>query len=63
MGVAMAAGQIDFEESWEELARLHEDALGLLAELDRLGLYQAGAYVSMAIDVMRRQHPGLDSCE
>jgi hypothetical protein len=35
----------------------------LLARLDRLGLYEAGAYVSMMIDVIRRQHPDLGSCE
>ncbi len=63
MDVPMTTGQTDYEERWKELAQLHEDALALLAELDRLGLYQAGAYVSMAIDVMRRRRPDLDSCE
>ena len=63
MGIRMAAQQTEVEKAWEELERLHQDALTLLARLDTLGLFQASAYVSMAIDVMQRQHPDLDSCE
>ncbi len=59
----MAAERSEVEDAWDELVRLHSDALDLLGSLDRLGLFQAGAYVSMAIDVMRRQHPDLDPCE
>lgn len=59
----MAAEQTDFEKNWEELRRLHQEALSLLTSLDRLGMYQASAYVSMAVDVMQRQHPALNSCE
>jgi hypothetical protein len=59
----MAAEPVDFQKDWEELKRLQKDALALLAGLDRLGLFQSGAYVSMALDVMRRQHPDLGSSE
>ena len=63
LSVGMAAETIDFQKDWEALERLHRDALALLAGLDGLGLYQAGAFVSMALDVMRRQHPDLGSSE
>ncbi len=63
MSAAMAVEESNLEGQWEELRQLHEEALSMLVHLDRLGLFQAGAYVSMAIDVMRRQHPALDSCE
>jgi hypothetical protein len=59
----MIAEPTDVEKGWEELRRLHDSGLSLLAGLDSLGLYQASAYVSMALDVMRRQHPSLGSCE
>ncbi len=63
MSAQMAAEKTRLEEKWAELERLHEEALALLEGLDRLGLYQASAYVSMAIDVMRRRHPNLGSSE
>jgi hypothetical protein len=57
------AEQSEFEKRWAELQRLHDEAVDLLSSLDRLGLYEAGAYLSMVIDVMRRQHPDLGSSE
>ena len=53
----MTAGPNEFEQCWEEIGRLYVQALDLLDGLDRLGLYQAGAHVSLAIETMRRQHP------
>lgn len=47
----------------DELQRLHEQALKLLAGLDALGLYLAGAHLSLAIEIMQQQHPGLSSAE
>ncbi len=44
---------------WDELEQLYRDGLELLAGLDRLELYQAGAYVSMALSIMRQRHPDL----
>jgi hypothetical protein len=44
---------------WNELARLYGDAEALLAELDRLELYQAGAHLCMAMEIIRQLHPDL----
>ena len=55
----MTADPPDPNANWEELERLYRQAEAMLAELDRLGLYQAGAHLSMAIDAMRQRHPGL----
>jgi hypothetical protein len=33
----------------------------VLAGLDRLGLYLAGAHLSMALEAMRQRHPTLSS--
>ncbi len=63
MGVLVAVERTEFEKGWTDLQRLHDEASALLGGLDRLGLFQASAYVSMAIDVMRRQHPALHSSE
>ena len=51
----------DLEEGWDELKELYETANKLLEGLDRLGLYQAGAHLSMAIEIMRQRHPSLPS--
>ena len=59
----MVSERAEFEEGWDKLRKLHGDALSLLGGLDEIGLYQAAAYVSMALDIMRRQHPALDTCE
>ena len=45
--------------SFEELERLYRAAEAMLADLDRLGLHHAGAYLSMAMDIMRQSHPDL----
>ena len=53
--------QSDLKDGWDEIEQLYEQALDVLAGLDRLGLYKAGAHLSMAIDAMRQHHPGLSS--
>ena len=40
---------------------LHARLNGLLDALDDAQLHGPAAYVSMAIDTIRRDHPGLDS--
>jgi hypothetical protein len=57
----MAIEQPDLEESWDEIGRLYRQAQDVLAGLDRLGLYQAGAHLSMALEAMRQRHPQLPS--
>ena len=53
--------QPELQQSWDELGELHRQACELLERLDRLGLYQAGAHLSMAIEAMRQRHPHLPS--
>jgi hypothetical protein len=53
----------DLEDSWNELDRLYRQAQEVLAGLDRLGLYQAGAHLSMALEAMRQRHPQLPRCD
>jgi hypothetical protein len=53
----------DLEDSWNELDRLYRQAQDVLAGLDRLGLYQAGAHLSMALEAMRQRHPQLPRCD
>ena len=55
--------QSDLKEGWDEIEQLYEQAIEVLVGLDRLGLYQAGAHLSMAIEAMRRHHPRLLACE
>jgi hypothetical protein len=57
------AKQPELEESWDELRELYAQAVDLLAALDGLGLYQAGAHLSMAIEAMRKRHPNLPPIE
>lgn len=47
------------KEDWDELEQLYAQALDVLAGLDRLGLFQAGAHLAMAIEAMRQRHPNL----
>ena len=54
---------LDPKEDWGELERLYAQALELLADLDRLRLFQAGAHLAMAIEAMRQRHPNLSSFE
>lgn len=51
--------QSGFGEHWDRLADLHRSADALLEGLDELGLHQAAAYLSMAIDAMRQVRPDL----
>lgn len=44
----------------ESLIRLHDQCRDLLALLDKMGLHQAAAHVSMALEVMRRSFPQLE---
>ena len=46
-----------FGEHWDRLADLQRGGEQLLAGLDDLGLHQAAAYLSMALDLMGRAHP------
>ena len=57
----MTSQQSDLKEGWDEIEKLYEQALEVLAGLDRLGLYQAGAHLCMAIEAMRQHHPSLSS--
>jgi hypothetical protein len=45
---------LNLGENWERMAELQRAAQTMLSGLDELGLHQAAAYVSMAIDAMRR---------
>ena len=51
------------QQDWDELGELYRQALAVLEGLDRLGLYQAGAHLSMAIEAMRQRHPHLPSLD
>lgn len=46
-----------FGEHWDRLGDLQRAAEQLLDGLDDLGLHQAGAYLSMALDAMRQARP------
>jgi hypothetical protein len=59
----MPAEKLDLAGQEARLTKLYADALEVLRGLDELGLHQAGAYVSMALDALRRDHaflPGSD---
>ena len=53
--------QPNLQADWDELGALHAQAVELLEGLDRLGLDQAGAHLSMAIEIMRQRHPSLSA--
>lgn len=57
----MTTQRVELTEKWDELEQLYEQGLTVLAGLDRLGLYHAGAYLSMALEIMRQRHPILSS--
>ena len=48
---------IEFGEQWHRLAELQRSTQTVLSGLDELGLHQAAAYVSMALDAMRQARP------
>ena len=60
-GILMSVEPLSPEEQWQELEELYEDAIKLLAGLDRLALFQAGAHLAMAIEAMRQRYPKLRS--
>ncbi len=53
----------ELQEGTDELFQLYQQALSLLAALDRLDLHQAGAHLAMAIEAMRLRHPFLPRYE
>lgn len=57
----MPVERLNPKQDWQELEQLHAQALEVLAGLDRLGLFQAGAHLAMAIEAMRQRHPNLAS--
>ncbi|TMJ15053.1 MAG: hypothetical protein E6G94_08015 [Alphaproteobacteria bacterium] len=59
----MDLNRADFEEHWQHVAALYARAGALLAELDALNLYEAGAHLSMAMHAMREAHPDLSLAE
>src|SRR5688500_9899342 len=61
-GSRMTPRPIELEEGWAEREQLYREGTILLSGLDRRGLFQAGAHLSMALEVMRRRHPILASC-
>lgn len=48
-----------FGHHLDRLAELQHSTQVLLSGLDEIGLHQAAAYVSMALDVMRQAQPDL----
>ena len=55
----MPVERLNPKQDWQELEQLYAQALDVLAGLDRLGLFQAGAHLAMAIEAMRQRHPNL----
>ncbi len=53
----------ELQEGSDELFQLYQQALSLLAALDRLDLHHAGAHLAMAIEAMRLRHPFLPRYE
>ena len=60
---AMPVERLDPKEEWDELEQLYAQALDVLAGLDRLRLFQAGAHLAMAIEAMRQRHPNLSAMD
>ena len=48
----MVVDQSEFSDRAERLAQLYQEAARILDALDELGLYQAGGYLSMAMDAI-----------
>lgn len=57
----MPVERLEPKEEREELEQLCAQAMEVLAGLDRLRLFQAGAHLAMAIEAMRQRHPSLPS--
>ena len=59
----LAVERLDPDGEWTAVEQLHRQAVELLAGLDRLGLFQAGAHLAMAIEAMRQRHPKLSPAD
>ena len=59
----MPVERLDPSEEWDELEQLYVRSLEILAGLDRLRLFQAGAHLAMAIEAMRQRHPNLSAID
>jgi hypothetical protein len=46
-------------EEWPQIVEAYAMANLLLKELDQLQMHQAAAHISMAVEIMRRNHPDL----
>ncbi|MDT9598968.1 hypothetical protein [Sphingosinicella rhizophila] len=54
-------GENEYREpqEWPQIVELYTMANLLLKELDELQMHQAAAYVSTAVEIMKRDHPDL----
>ena len=59
----MPAEKLDLPGQEAKVNELYAAALELLRGMDELGLHQAGAYVSMALDTLRRDHAFLPNSD
>jgi hypothetical protein len=57
----MEANQPRRDGDWARLKNVHDELASLLQQLDALELHHAAAYVSTALDAIRRQYPKLAS--
>jgi trehalose-6-phosphate synthase len=57
----MSVERLGPKPEWDELEQLYAQSVEVLAGLDRLRLFQAGAHLAMAIEAMRQRHPNLAS--
>ena len=55
--MTITASTLSYEQKNARLGELQRAALTLLEGLDELGLNQAAAYTSMALDAMRQTRP------
>jgi hypothetical protein len=57
--MSMGVQNLETAERGEALMLVHDQCRIVLRGLDELGLHQAAAHVSMALDVMQRSFPHL----
>jgi hypothetical protein len=55
----MMAKQLHSQPRWEKLVLLHGQLTLLVRELDEAELHLAAAHASSALEIMRREYPGL----
>jgi hypothetical protein len=55
----MTAKQLHSRSRWEKLVMLHNRLAQLVKELDEAELHLAAAHASSALEIMRREYPGL----